>query len=214
METQNRPNEDLKHIRQMMEASSKFLSLSGLSGIAVGSFALIGAVLAYLLLLHSGNVKYDDYLRLLNGSNSHYFRLALVADGLFVLVGALVSAYVISYRKSKQQGVAFWTPSAKNMVISLFTVLATGGLFCLTLIINGSIQLIAAAMLIFYGLALLNAAKYSKHDLHILAYTQIFLGLLAALLLNYGLFLWTLGFGVVHILYGIVMYLKYEKKSE
>jgi hypothetical protein len=128
-------------------------------------------------------------------------------------VGALVSAYIISYRKSKKQGVAFWTPSAKNMIISLFTVLATGGIFCLTLIINGSFHLIAAAMLIFYGLALLNASKYSKQDLHILAYTEIFLGLLAALLLNYGLFLWTLGFGVVHILYGIVMYRKYEKRS-
>jgi hypothetical protein len=213
MKKQNKPNEDLKHIRQMMEASSKFLSLSGLSGVAVGSFALLGALIAYLLLLHAGNVKYDEYLRILNGSNSLYFRLALAADGLFVLVGALVSAYIISYRKSKKQGVAFWTPSAKNMIISLFTVLATGGIFCLTLIINGSFHLIAAAMLIFYGLALLNASKYSKQDLHILAYTEIFLGLLAALLLNYGLFLWTLGFGVVHILYGIVMYRKYEKRS-
>jgi hypothetical protein len=213
MKNQTSPIDDLKHIRQMMEESSKFLSLSGLSGIAVGSFALLGAAIAHFFILEQGNILYDEFLRALPGAYQKSLRLSMFILAISILTGALLSAWFISFRKSKKMNVPFWTSSAKKMVASLFSVLITGGLFCIILIFHGYFKMIAAVMLLFYGLALLNSSKYSKHDLKSLAYTQIFLGLLAATFLNYGLLIWTVGFGIVHILYGIIMYYKYELSS-
>ncbi|MBN2744098.1 hypothetical protein LX69_01882 [Breznakibacter xylanolyticus] len=205
------PTEELKRIREMMEASSKFISLSGLSGMAVGLCAMAGALVAHWVLLDGGQVHYDEYLNTLGRGAS--VRWALVADALVVLVAALVSAWYLSYRKARKLGLAFWTPSARRMVVSLMVVLGTGGMFCLIMLFQGYFKLVAASMLIFYGLALLHASKYSKHDIASLAYVEISLGLLAAVLLNYGLLLWTVGFGLVHVVYGVVMYWKYDRVS-
>ncbi len=211
METKNNPSEDLKHIRQMMEASSKFLSLSGLSGIAVGTFAIAGSAIAYFLILNGGTLKYDEFLKVLNHGNHFQFRTAMLLNALFVLFGALLSAWYLSYRTSKKRNLKFWTPSARKMFWSLFSVLSVGGVFCLLLFYHGYFKLIAASMLIFYGLALLNASKYSMQNISALAYTEIAIGLLATFFHNYGLLLWTLGFGVVHVFYGIAMYFKYDR---
>ncbi|MFT3739303.1 MAG: hypothetical protein QM786_11135 [Breznakibacter sp.] len=212
MKNQTSPVDDLKHIRQMMEESSKFLSLSGLSGIAVGCFALLGSAVAYFLILEQGTIRYDEFLRVVQGGWFNHFRLYMILDALFVLTGALVSAWYITYRQGKHKGQKFWTPSAKKLVGSLSSVLVTGGLFCIILLLQGYGKLLASSMLIFYGLALLNAAKYSKHDIRSLAYAQVVLGLLGAVLLDYGLFIWTIGFGMVHIIYGTVMYFKYDRR--
>jgi len=48
-------HQNLESIRQLMERSVKFVSLSGLSGILAGIYALIGAVLAYRE-IYSGRV--------------------------------------------------------------------------------------------------------------------------------------------------------------
>lgn len=213
MKQQSSPIDDLKHIRQMMEESSKFLSLSGLSGIAVGTVALIGAAVAHFYILDSGAVKYDEYLRVLPGYFNKGIRISMILTALVVLVAALTSAWYISYRKSRKLHIGFWTPSTKNMVYGLLSVLVTGGLFCLILIYQGYFRIIASVMLLFYGIALINASKYSKQDIKTLGYTEILLGLLAALWLNHGLLFWTIGFGLVHIVYGILMYVKYDLKA-
>lgn len=207
------PIDDIKHIRQMMEESSKFLSLSGLSGVAVGCFALLGAAIAHFWILDNGAVKYDEYLKVLPGNYGRGIRLSMFLTAILTLTGALLSAWYISFRKSRNLQIGFWTPSAKKMVTSLFVVLATGGIFSMILVFHGYFKMIAAVMLIFYGLALLNASKYSKQDIKLLAFTQIILGLIAALFINYGLLIWTLGFGFVHIVYGILMYFKYEWRT-
>jgi hypothetical protein len=40
---------------------------------------------------------------------------------------------------------------------------------------------------------------------------EIGLGLIASIYMGYGLLFWAVGFGVLHIIYGIVMYMKYER---
>ena len=47
MNEQNQHLETLQDIKKIMERSSRFLSLSGLSGIAAGICALAGSVIAY-----------------------------------------------------------------------------------------------------------------------------------------------------------------------
>ena len=76
---------------------------------------------------------------------------------------------------------------------------------------HGIIFLMGPATLVFYGLALLNTRHQTLKEVRYLAVAQIILGLLASLFLDTWLLFWTFGFGVLHVAYGIYMYLKYEK---
>ncbi len=211
MKSNSESIEDLKAIRQMMEQSSKFLSLSGLSGVAAGIIALLGASFAYLFVLQSGTAIYDEYMRGLRNANTDAIRFGLIGTAIVVLFLAIGSAWYLSWRKAQKSNTKFWTPAAKSMAINLISILSIGGCFSLILIYHENIRLVASVMLIFYGLALLMASRYTQRDIRYLAITEIILGLLAGIFLNYGLVFWSIGFGVFHIIYGISMYLKYDR---
>ena len=61
-------------------------------------------------------------------------------------------------------------------------------------------------MLIFYGMALVNASKYTLGNVRYLGLAEIVLGLLCAALPGYGFWFWVIGFGVLHIVYGSLIY--------
>ena len=71
---------------------------------------------------------------------------------------------------------------------------------------------VAPLTLVFYGLALVNASKYTLGYIRYFGITMIILGLASVWFLGYGLFFWTLGFGVCHIIYGALMHFKYDRK--
>ncbi len=195
--------QDLSEIRSLMERSSKFISLSGLSGISAGLIATIGGIIAYFTLLPMdkiGIVFYDNNLL-----------FTLVSIGSLVLVLSLSSAIFFTLKKAKANGAKVWTNTSKRLLESMLVPLITGGLFCLYLLKHAP-HLIDSATLIFYGLALLSASKYTYDDIKKVAYLEIVLGLLAGLATHWSisLLVWTVGFGVVHIVYGIIMYNKYE----
>jgi hypothetical protein len=96
-------------------------------------------------------------------------------------------------------------------VINLAIPLAVGGIFCAILLYHGIVYLMAPAMLIFYGLALVNGSKYTLTDIRYLGLSEIVLGVFAAFFIGYGLLAWAIGFGVLHIVYGTLMYYKYER---
>lgn len=98
------------------------------------------------------------------------------------------------------------------MLVNLLLPLGAGGLFCGILLLHAP-QLIAAATLLFYGLALLNASKYTLPDMRNLGLMEIGLGLLCGFFVGTGtsLLFWALGFGVLHIIYGVLLYNKYER---
>ena len=195
----------------MMEQSSKFLSLSGLSGIAAGVIALLGAVFAYFIILDQGGNIYDEYMQGLKSTNTNTVRLGMLLTAITVFILAVASAWYLSWRKAKKSNAQFWTPAAKVVAWNLISILAIGGAFSIILVYRENIRLVASVMLIFYGLALLMASRYTHRDIQYLAYTEIALGLLAGIFLDHGLVFWTLGFGVFHIVYGISMYYKYER---
>lgn len=207
----NDPKEDLQAIRNMMERSSKFLSLSGLSGVFAGISALIGAAVAYFFILDSGQVQYDQYLRGLENASTSSVRSLLAADALVVLIFACLGAFYFSMLKSKKANQPLWTNSTRRLLGHLLIPLVTGGLFAIILVTRNDIQLVASVTLIFYGLSLVNAGKFTFGEIHYLGLTEIGLGILAGIFVNHGLLFWTLGFGVMHIVYGIVMYYRYER---
>jgi len=205
------PKEDLQAIREIMERSSKFLSLSGLSGVFAGVCALIGAAVAWLIILDSGHVQYDEYMRSLGASPTANIRLYLAIDALLVMGFAILGAVYFSFRKAKKAGQQFWTNSTKRLVGHLLIPLVSGGIFAIILVFRNNIELVASVMLIFYGLSLVNAGKFTLGEIHYLGLTEIVLGILAGIFINHGSLFWVVGFGVVHIVYGTVMYYKYER---
>jgi len=205
------PNEDLQAIRDIMERSSKFLSLSGLSGIFAGACALMGAAIAWFFILDSGHVHYDEYMRSLGGSSTSGIRIYLALDAILVLGFAVLGAIYFSFRNARKAGQQFWTNSARRVLINLLIPLVSGGIFALILMFRNNLELVASVMLIFYGLSLVNAGKFTFGEIHYLGLTEIVLGILAGVFINYGLLLWTIGFGLMHIVYGTVMYNRYER---
>lgn len=198
--------EDLASIRKMMEQSSKFLSLSGLSGILAGTYALLGASAAYYL-IQFPLAPIDYRQESVRGANL----VPLLAIAAAVLVASLASGYWLSRRKAEKAGQPFWNETSRRLVINLLIPLATGGLFTLLLLLNGHFGVVAPSLLIFYGLALINASPNLYGEIRYLGYSEILIGLAAALWPGYGLLFWALGFGVLHILYGAVMYRKYDR---
>lgn len=205
MESKNY-HEDLSHIRTMMERSSRFISLSGLSGVFAGLVALLGAVYVYFVFQREG-INYFD-------GKSNVFTPDLVQElvliGIVILVLAVLSGYFFTAKKSKEKNLKIWDQTTKRLLFNFAVPLITGGLFCLGLLYHNMFVFIAPATLIFYGLALVNASKYTFTDIQNLGYCQIVLGLLSFFFLGWGLVFWAFGFGVLHIVYGLVMHKKYK----
>lgn len=202
------PNEDIQAIRDIMERSSKFLSLSGLAGIFAGMCALVGAAAAWFFILDSGKNPFSDAMsETLNPGRFMYLSL----DAMLVLVFAAIGAIYFSFRKARKAGQQLWTNSTRRILIHLMIPLVTGGVFILMLLWRNNLELVIPVMLIFYGLALVNAGKFTFGEIHYLGLTEIVLGILATISYQYALLLWTTGFGLMHILYGTVMFYRHER---
>ncbi|MFY0652009.1 MAG: hypothetical protein JXQ96_08260 [Cyclobacteriaceae bacterium] len=207
MEEQKDYLEDISQIRNMMEQSSRFISLSGLSGIFAGVYALIGAYTAHYLIWQSGlsKLKNGYAYATLN------LQLALYAVAGTVFILAIATGIYFTTKKAKKQGLKSWDSTTQRLIINLLIPLVTGGVFCLVLINKGIYSIIAPSTLIFYGLALVNASKYTFRDIRFLGLLEIVLGLISSLYPGNGILYMAVGFGIFHIIYGVVMYIKYEK---
>ena len=201
----------LKEIRSLMERSSRFISLSGLSGVSAGICALIGAALAALYLgrFDRNELTYEHLSEFEHwGLKAGVF---FVLDAVLVLVLAVLSAIYFTTRKAKIKGQKVWDALTRRLILSLAVPVAVGGVFILALIYHGLVGLVAPSTLVFYGLGLVNASKYTLDDVRQLGYAEIILGLITCFNIGYGLESWALGFGGLHIAYGLYMYYKYER---
>jgi hypothetical protein len=201
----------LTDIKRMMEKSTRFISLSGLSGIIAGVAALAGGFVGYWLI--------KDYYYQWDVLGNHaynalfHLKVKLVAIALAILVVAIGSGCVLTWRRARRNGEAIWDGVARKVLINLAIPLAAGGIFVLGSLYNDIPVLVAPACLIFYGLALVNASKYTLSDIRYLGLVEILLGALNLFAVGYGLYFWVVGFGIMHIVYGTSMWMKYERKQ-
>ncbi len=215
MTTDQRPLEAIQDIKKMMERSSRFISLSGWSGVAAGSCALIGAALAYPYIHGGKGLFINQNLGLLQLSAGDYFILLntwvfWIAVGTFV--AALASAFLFTWMKTKKQGLPIWGNASRRLMINVMIPMIAGGIFLFRMIyFEGTAGLIGPGCLIFYGLALINGSKYTLGEIRWLGLAQIILGIINLWFVGYGLYFWAAGFGIMHIVYGLVMWWKYEK---
>jgi hypothetical protein len=208
MKTDKEYIQDLSEIRLIMERSTKFVSLSGLSGILAGIYALAGAYIAHRFFYNgTGDLSYTSLARQeVTGSILEPLLL-----GAILLLLAVGTAVFLSSKNAKKNKEALRNPVAQRLVIHMAIPLVTGGIFILIMIAKGILGWIAPVTLIFYGLALINGSKFTFDEIRYLGITQIVLGLTAAYFTEYGLLLWAVGFGFMHIAYGTYMHFKYEK---
>lgn len=192
-----------------MEESSRFLSLSGLSGVFAGVTAIAGALIAYFFILDSGGIHIEEYLKSLPEKEAFSLRWLLMADAAAVLLISLLFALYFSTKKAKKDEKNFWTPASNRLLINLLIPLVTGSVFIIVLLVQNHVQLIVPCFLIFYGLALVNAGKFTFSEIFYLGILEIITGLVAAFFPGWGLIFWIFGFGVLHIIYGLAMHRKY-----
>ena len=195
---------DISEIKNLMNKSSRFISLSGLSGILAGIYALIGAAVAYWLVInHSGGLLYIFH------GWVFWTCMAVLA---MVAVLSVLTGIILTTRKAKQNNEKIWDNSSRRLLLNFLIPLVVGGLYCLIILDQGRYGQTGGLMLIFYGLALVSASKYSLGDIRYLGYIQIVLGLIASYYPGYGFWLWVIGFGIMHIVYGTWMHFKYDAK--
>ncbi|WP_420150678.1 hypothetical protein [Spirosoma sp.] len=205
----------LTEIRSLMERSSKFLSLSGLSGISAGIIALVGAAVVYMRRRQTDWLSdiTDAHLYVADSADHTAVKQFIITVAISVLISALVAGSYFTIRKARRQGSNVWNKASQRLLWAMIVPLIAGGVFCLALLHYNLLWLAFPATLIFYGLALLNGSKYTLRDVESLAYCEIGLGLLSLFWPGYNLLTWSLGFGVLHIVYGAAMYYKYERNS-
>ncbi len=209
---------ELREIRSLMERSSRFIGLSGLSGVAAGICALIGATVAYMYLGTQPfelNHQYAYYIQAVNSSRwGMDYRTFFIADALLTAAVAVAVGIYFTTRRARTKGQSIWDSTAQRLLFNLGLPLIVGGLFCLALLVHGELAFVAPATLVFYGLALVNGSKYTLNDVLYLGLTEIILGLIAMFMLRFGMEFWVIGFGFLHIIYGSMMYFKYEKNDK
>jgi hypothetical protein len=210
MENNSKSIEDLRTIRKIMEESTRFLSLSGLSGIFAGFIAIAGALIAYFLILNNGTVNIDRPGINLSEHEFVSVRWKIIADAACVLILSILCSLYFSFRKTKREGKEFWSPSSKRLLVNLMIPLVTGGIFTIVLLVHNHLELIVPELLIFYGLALVNAGKFTYGEVFYLGILEIITGLTSSFFPGQGLIFWIAGFGILHIVYGLAMYRKYE----
>ena len=206
--------EHLAAIRALMERSTRFLSLSGLSGVWAGLCALLGVSFVYVYLELAPLAFYGSYYfdkAIATNKWGMDYKSVFILTANLVLAAALAGGWFFTARKARLRGERVWDASSRRLLIALAIPLAAGGAFCLALLYRGYVSLLAPSTLIFYGLALVNGSKFTLRDVELLGILEIALGLLGMVYPGFGLEIWALGFGFLHIFYGLWMYWKYEK---
>ncbi|MBS1501661.1 MAG: hypothetical protein JST32_06345 [Bacteroidetes bacterium] len=212
---------ELASIRSIMERSSKFISLSGLSGILAGVYALIGAGVAYKI-IDDVTANVDAYIKnirlrdpdvsvgvVYGGENALVWKLFIIAS--IVLIASIATAVILSNRQARKKGQPMWGAVSRQLMFHMAVPLITGGILILILLLHGHYGIVSAVSLIFYGLALFGSGTFTFGEVKYLGLCEIILGLIAACLPGHGLLFWALGFGVLHIVYGARIYLKYDR---
>lgn len=214
MEAEKEQLEALKDIRQLMQKSSRFISLSGLAGVFSGIYALLGAAAAHWRVNLEPWAQREQLggfgLGSIISANADTVGF-LILDGLIVLVLSIATSLFFTRQKAKRTGQPMWGAYSRQLLLNIAVPLVTGAAFCSFLFYYGLIGLIAPATLIFYGLALVSSGKFTLEEVSYLGMAEILLGLLSMFKLGFGLVFWGIGFGVLHIVYGILMYIRYDR---
>lgn len=202
------PAQQISEIRDIMIKSSRFISLSGLSGISAGFFAILGAMAAVFLLGYRIPGFSDPSA--IAPYNYREVLLIVIPDAVITAILAVLSAIFFTVRNARKKGLKAWDSTSRRLLLNLFIPLTSGGILSIALLYYRLAFLVPPVTLIFYGLSLVNASKYTLGEIRFLGLLQILAGSAALFLPGHNVLFWAAGFGILHILYGSYMLYKYE----
>ena len=206
--------EAIQDIRNIMDRSARFVSLAGMSGIWAGVVALLGSALAWKWISQPYNQYMPGTYFEGNGSFFDPFTLRLICLGLAVFVVALAGAFYFTWKKARKANHHLWNAASKQLLIQGFFPLLAGAVFCLSFIYYGYDMFIVPSCLVFYGLALISGSRHTLSDIRYLGVLDILLGFCSLFLPGYAILCWATGFGALHIIYGAMMWNKYDKNKK
>jgi hypothetical protein len=199
--------EQISHIHQILAQRTKFNALSGLSGILAGVYALIGSAIAARIIYRSDTLLYNDFK---SGVGSDGI-VALWIVAFVVLIASIGTGLYFSYKKAKANGELLFNQAGKKVIKEFALFMVTAGIILIILYSKGYLYLLSPMCLIMYGLAHIHIASFINSEVRSLGLAILMIGLVSLLFPGYGLVAWTLGFGVMHIVYGFLMWYKYER---
>lgn len=200
------PADTLNEIKDMMERSSKFISLSGLSGIIIGILAIV-TVSGYCQ-IYGINPFNIDYEALKSLPDDHYRHALQAAMALLVVSVAIACSLTIS--RARRLNLQVWGMASKKLLVNMFVPLCVGTVFCLVIFAKYP-DLVLPLSLVFYGMSLFNASKYTHDAIRSMGMAEMLLGLLCLVFMKYHIVFWTVGFGLLHVAYGTYMYVRNEQ---
>ena len=201
-------------IREMMSKSSRFQAISGWSIVVIGLYAAVASAMAAAVIGVGDWLPCCENLQRFAVLNtpSRIRIAALIAIGLFAL--SLLTVFVAAIIKSKRNNLRFaFDKRMCQMLVDFFIPLIAGGLLSMALVQQGHYGLTSSIMLLFYGLALVNCSHYTYPALRWLGYSELLIGIIDCFTMSHALLFWFLGFSVMHILFGVIYVIMFERKN-
>ena len=181
-----------------MQQNSSYFSLSGLSGILVGIYGLLTVYMVHML-----TSTYGDGF-----DGSSQLPIALLEIGILVLavvmiLVALITLRIRAKRSAKKHNEKLWSPFSKKLRFHTLILLLLFIVILAVVANKGYYSIITPLMLLLYGIFLLNLSRLVGR-LRYLAFAELILATIAYFIYDKELLFLGLGFGIFHIIYGIV----------
>jgi len=192
-----RAMDNLRYIREAMERSSSFTAVPGWGGVLIGATALIAAALAEWM-------ESIDRLAGLRGGRGW-----MLVWG-WELPLALMIGGVAMKRKARAANVKLLTGPGRKFVLSLAPPLVAGALISVALVRIGSFDVLPGVWLLLYGVGVVAGGAFSVRVVPVMG--MFFMGLGTLTLFAppaFGRLMMAVGFGVVHIVFGLIIARRY-----
>ncbi|HJU87697.1 MAG TPA: hypothetical protein VJ788_10040 [Gemmatimonadota bacterium] len=179
-----RAEADLRAIRDAMEGSSRFTSVSGAGGIAVGLSALAAAWIASR-----------------QSTPAAWF-------GVWAVEGALAAAVSLASaaRKAGRSGGSLRSLPARRFALALAPALVAGGVLTLVFLRRGLLDALPGLWLLLYGTGVVTGGAFSERIVPLTGMTFMLAGVAALGLPEPGPDAWmAIGFGGIHVAFGALL---------
>lgn len=199
--------EHLRVIRQTMERSTKYSTLSGLSGVLIGLVAIVGVVVTNSIIRQAPafTVRSQAELRSLNAFQHRQFA-ELAAIWTTVLVLAIAIDFVANKRRAARVGKTVMSPIGGHIILAALPAFFAGAVITYFFIMHNLAFSVWGVWMLCYGLAICAVGLFSVKPVSVLGAAFVLAGAVTLLLPpSAQLPMMALTFGGFHIGYGILM---------
>jgi len=183
-----RAMDNLSFIRQTMERATAFTAVPGWGGVAMGVLALAAALVA------------DT-----RPSAAEWAATWLVTSALALTLGGWTMA-----AKARRAGTTVFSYSGRRFVLSYLPPLAVGALLSGVLVRAGLYEALPGTWLLLYGTGVVTGGAFSVRVVPLMGLCFMGLGVVALFgPAGWGNVLMAAGFGVLHIVFGLIIARRY-----